>query len=140
MRGLAAARRRRRARAGTASLEVLELFPELLQLALHRDDLLGDLGVVRLGAHRVHLAPELLGQEAELLARRAGRAASASRAAATWARKRTSSSVMSSRSAWKAISWASRVSSTGRPSSSSATAAAQPVALADQPLGRPRAR
>ena len=47
---------------------------------------------------------------------------------------------MSSRSAWNAISCASRVSSDRRPSSSSATAAAQPVALAHQPLRGPRAR
>src|SRR5579859_981624 len=49
------------------SLEVLELLPETLQLALHGDHGLGDLGIVRLGAHRVHLAEQFLREESQLL-------------------------------------------------------------------------
>src|SRR3712207_9105611 len=43
----------RRAPAETASLEILELFPKLLELALHRDHLLGDLGIGRSEERRV---------------------------------------------------------------------------------------
>ena len=111
-----------RARAGTASLEVLELFPELLELALHGDDLLRDLGVVRLRRPSCSPRGPAPGRGSRAACPPGCRAASASRAAPTCARKRTSSSVMSSRSAWNAISCASRASSTGRPSSSSATA------------------
>ena len=66
-------------------------------------------------ADKLDITEELVRFEAHLAA---ARDAMASRAAATWARKRTSSSVMSSLSARKASSCANRSSSTARPSSS----------------------
>src|SRR2546422_7524630 len=53
-----------------ASLEVLQLLPEFLQFALHRDHRLRDRGVVGLRADRVDLAQHLLREEPELLANR----------------------------------------------------------------------
>src|SRR5207245_3782516 len=57
-------------RRSVASLQVLELLPELLELAFHRDYGLRDRGVVRLRSDRVYLPQQLLRQEAELLAHR----------------------------------------------------------------------
>src|SRR5579872_5712674 len=53
-------------------LNVLDLFPHLLQLGLRGDDQLGHLEAVGLRAHRVDLAVHLLQQEIELAAARFG--------------------------------------------------------------------
>jgi hypothetical protein len=53
-----------------ASFEILQLFSNLLELTFHRDHIVRDGSVVRLGSHRVDFAPHFLRQKTQLLADR----------------------------------------------------------------------
>src|SRR2546422_11368676 len=55
-----------RPRAGRASLQVVELLAQLLELAFHGDHGLRDPGVVGLRPDGIHLAQQLLREEPEL--------------------------------------------------------------------------